>query len=88
MAYEGRKIDTQRAIKYLNHAFKHACEDKMHILGRNPSKGSELKQFQEDYSYIINEIVLGPNYFASKYISDANEVIAKIKELEPKTPKG
>lgn len=84
MGYEVRKIDTERAVKYLNHAFKHACEEKVQVLGKNSTRGTDLYKYQVDYSYVINEIVVGPNYFASKYISEANAIIAELKELKPK----
>lgn len=68
------EIDVDHVIKYLSRQFRQRTEH----MGREASRGTDLYNFQVEFSYIIDEIKRGPMYHASKVIAQANEFLDAI----------
>lgn len=79
--------DIQNSIDYLNRSFARIRRDYMEKTGEKPErspitgKSSSIKEYEEDFCYLINEIQEGPNYLAEKYISDAKELIRQMYSI-------
>lgn len=73
---EEKAIDTEQVINYLNHAFSSTTRP----LGLNNSSGTQLREYQVEFCYLINEIQRGPKYIIPKIIQDANDLINNIKQ--------
>lgn len=45
-------------------------------------RGTDAYQFQVDFCYIMNELKRGPDALRQSYISEANELISKMKNYK------
>jgi hypothetical protein len=76
-----KSINVPQVVSYLNHTFAKAAEE---VFGFRPAnaRGTPLYGFQVEHCYLIDEIQRGPTYMLPKIISDANNNIAAMRELE------
>lgn len=76
-------INTDNVVRFLNGAFAKATAGMPKAVAPNKKTGaaaSRLYELQVEFAYLINEIQRGPNYFAPKVISEANEFLDAIRE--------
>lgn len=68
-------INIPQVIEYLNHTFSDVLEEAKHIVDTDT-----LRQHQEDFCYVVNEIETGPLYSAPNSITKAKDIIRTIEE--------
>lgn len=77
---DAKSINVPQVVSYLNHTFGKTAEE---VFGRVAApKGTPLYDFQVEHCYLIDEIQRGPTYMLPKIISDANNNIAAMKEVD------
>jgi len=75
------------SVEYLNRSFARTKKEYMDKTGEKPErsaftgKSSSIKEYEEDFCYIINEVEKGPIYLAEKNISDAKELIRQMYNI-------
>ena len=74
-------MSDNQTIAYLNYAFKQAIDKASPVLGRDNTVGTKLYEYQVDFSYIINDIVNGPQCLEPKEIVKAHKLIQEINQL-------
>ena len=86
MAHDQQKINVDKVVRYLSHAFAKAMSKATSKIGNkalrsvNKSKVSTTKlyDYQVKFCYLIDDIQRGPSYIAPKKIQEANELIADL----------
>ena len=78
--------DITNSVDYLNRSFARTRKEYMDKTGEKPErnfigKSSSIKEYEEDFCYIINEVEKGPIYLAEKNISDAKELIRQMYNI-------
>lgn len=77
---ENKRIDTAQVIKYLSVAFSKACQKKFPSEFGKVTKDSSLYPYQVEFCYLIDDIQRGPEYFVSRVITDANNLIERVNK--------
>ena len=86
MAHDQQKINVDKVVRYLSHAFAKAMTSATSKIGnkalRTSKKGkvstTALYDYQVKFCYLIDDIQRGPSYIAPKKIQEANELIAAL----------
>ena len=76
-----KPIDTNHVCQHLTWLFNNAISG----MGRDAVKGTDLYNYQVEFSHLINEIQRGPTYIVPKVIANCNEFINKIIETNQKS---
>lgn len=79
MAEPTKQIDTTQVIKYLTYAFSKAAQAHFPSEIGRVTRSSALYQYQVDFSYLIDEIERGAVYIIPRVITDANDLIERMK---------
>lgn len=75
----------ERSVSVLNRAFRDAMEEfKVRTGNTTNTKGTDLYNYQVEFSYIIDNIQRGPAFAAVSYIAEANELIARMNKHDKK----
>jgi soluble cytochrome b562 len=74
------------SVDYLNRSFARTRKEYIDKTAEKPErnfngKSSSIKEYEEDFCYIINEVTRGPVYLAEKNISDAKELIRQMYNI-------
>lgn len=73
---KSQNIDISNVVYQLNNAFASATS---HFNPNKNYKGTDLYNFQVDFSWLIHEITNGPQCFIWKNVDDVNALIEKVK---------
>jgi soluble cytochrome b562 len=73
--------DIINSVEYLNRSFARIRKEYMDKTGEKPERTSSIKEYEEDFCYILNEVTRGPVYLAEKNISDAKELIRQMYNI-------
>lgn len=87
MAHDQQKINVDKVVRYLSHAFAKAMSNATSKIGnkalRTKTKGkittTALYDYQVKFCYLIDDIQRGPSYIAPKKIQEANELITELE---------
>lgn len=79
--HSAQKTDSelQQIIKHLCVLFDRATDGHR----RDTNSPENMKQMQEDFSYIVDDIMRGPRYMAQKAINNANVYINEVPRIQP-----
>ena len=74
-AVENKKpvFNAKEEVEALNQEFARATRGI-----RDNSKGTQLKTWQVEYAYLVNEITAGPAYIGPKHVDNAKRLISEI----------
>lgn len=88
-----RDINVADVVKYLSRAFSRATHYAANQIGSRATRSlqpngviletTKLYDYQVEFCYLIDNIMRGPRYIATKNIQYANELIAEIESLVP-----
>lgn len=70
--------EPSRTVSYLNSTFRKAIES-LRMTTDTPI--DQIKEYEIDFAYIIDEIERGPEHFVIKKTADANKLIREIEDL-------
>ena len=65
------------SLSYLSHTFKDACYQ-FKAIGQPTQNAEQIKKFEEDFAYLIDDIDRGPIFQIGKVIAECNELINNI----------
>lgn len=69
----------EKPLNYLNFVFRDVCEKYKHSNISTPEqREKDVKNWQKDYSYIVNDLQTGPIFLIPQNISIANTLVDKI----------
>lgn len=80
---DGREYTIQeirRSEAYIASAFASFKRQYQQLTGEKSVVGTYIYEKEVDFCYLQHEIQVGPQYFAAKLISDANDLIEKLEQ--------